>query len=458
MKRPRILIAGTQSGVGKTTITVGLMKALTKRKYNIQPYKVGPDYIDPGFHTLVTANRSRNLDSFFLGEEALLRLFFLTSKRATLSIIEGVMGLFDGKGKEGESSTARIAKILNTPVILIIDGKKLAQSAAAIAYGYKNLDRDLQLKGVIINNIASQGHYQMIKYSIEEKVGIKVFGYLPRQKELNLPERHLGLVPITESKDLGHYLDKLVAEIEEYVDLDEIIKIADDSTELEISSPKGISNLSKEKKFTVKLGVAYDRAFNFYYQYNLDLLKELGAVIKTFSPLKDKSLPDIDGLYLGGGFPESFLEQLAANKSLKEHIIQAIRSGLPTYAECGGLMYLCNQITDLSGKSFSMVGAVPARAIMTEKLQGMGYVKAQGLKDNILLKKGEEVKGHEFRYSKLVDLDDKRFAYRLFGGKGEDGRFAGYLQDNLLASYVHLHFGSNPLVAQRFLERCSAVK
>lgn len=449
MPIPRIVIAGTQSGVGKTTMTVGLMAALKRRNYQIQPYKVGPDYIDPGFHTLVTGNQSRNLDSFFLGEEGLTRLFLKTSEQADLSIIEGVMGLFDGKGKRGESSTARIAKILCSPIILIIDGRKLAQSAAAIAYGYKNLDPELEVKGVIINNIASESHYQMIKYAIEERVGLKVLGYLPRQQELRLPERHLGLVPITESGDLRTYLDKLVMLIESYLDLEEIIKIANQISGLNLIDPPD----KLKKKYQVKLGVAYDQAFNFYYRYNLDLFQEMGATIKTFSPLEDVKLPEVDGLYLGGGFPESYLEQLSANDSMKDSLREAIKSGLPTYAECGGLMYLCREIHDFSGNRFSMVGAVPACAMMTEKLQGFGYLKVQSLKDNALFFEGQEARGHEFHYSKLVDFDEN-FAYRLFGGKGQEGRTAGYCHQNILASYVHLHFGSNPHVVERFLTQC----
>ena len=456
MQIPRIVLAGTQSGVGKTTLAVGLMAALKRRGYQIQPYKVGPDYIDPGFHTLATGRRSRNLDNFFLGEEGLLRLFLQTGQKADLAIIEGVMGLFDGKGRTGESSTAQVAKIVKAPVILIIDGQKMAQSAAAMAYGYKNFDRELLVSGVIINNLASENHYQLIKYPLETKAGVKVLGYLPAQSELKLPERHLGLVPIAESEELGVYLEQLVSAIEQHIDLEQLMEIAIHAPELDLPAPTNNHNLLLPKQqFSVKIGVAYDQAFNFYYQYNLELLKEMGAVLKTFSPIKDRKLPDVDGLYLGGGFPESFLVQLATNNWLKKDIARAIKAGLPTYAECGGLLYLCQELSDLNGNCFSMVGVVPARAVMTSRLQGMGYVRVEAIRDNILFQQGNVARGHQFHYSRLDGLADDRPAYRLERGRGEGVRTGGYVRGNLLASYVHLHFGSNPFLAQRFIEQCS---
>jgi len=454
-KRARIVIAGTSSGVGKTTIAIALMASLSRKGLNVQPFKVGPDYIDPGFHTLVTNNNSRNLDSFFLGEDGVKKVFINASRGSDVSIIEGVMGLFDGKGRDGRSSTAHIAKVLKAPVVLIIDAGKMAQSGAALAFGYKNFDPGLEVKGVILNNVASEGHYNMLKGPIEEDVGLKVLGYLPRQKELRLPERHLGLVPISESYELKGYINKLISLVKEYIDLKELIRLSKVTDYLELKEKRVFR---AEKKYNVKLGVAYDEAFNFYYQDNLDLLKKLGAELIFFSPLKDKKVPDVDGIYIGGGFPESFLLDLENNEKMKESILRNIKKGLPTYVECGGLMYLTRKIRDFNHKSFSMVGAIPACTIMTDRLQAMGYVEAVAIKDHLLLKEKQRLRGHEFHYSTLLDIGDIDYAYSLTGGKGKDGRLEGIVINNLLATYVHVHFGSNPLIAERFLRKCETCK
>ncbi|MCK8826481.1 hydrogenobyrinic acid a,c-diamide synthase (glutamine-hydrolyzing) [Natroniella acetigena] len=454
---PRVVIAGTKSGVGKTTITIGLMAAFVEQGYNVQPYKVGPDYIDPGFHTIVTDNQSRNLDSYFLSEEGVRESFLNSAQEADISIVEGVMGLFDGKqGRKKQGSTAQIAKMLKAPVVLVLDVKKMAQSAAAMAYGYKNFDCDLNLAGVILNNVGSERHYEMIKGPIEEEVGVKVLGYLPSQQELELPERHLGLVPTAESEELTEYITQLTALITEYLDLEAVVELAKTSAELELAEQK---IFVETDEYDLTLGVAYDQAFNFYYQDNLDILENLGVKLEYFSPINDQKLPEVDGLYIGGGFPESFLEKLAANQSMKEKIYQQVEAGLPIYAECGGLMYLTEQIINFAQESFPMVGLIPAQVEMQDRLQAMGYVKAKACQDNLLLKAGEEVKGHEFHYSKLINLvDELDYSYQLFGGKGEDGRLEGLVMDNLLASYLHLHFGSNLQVARRFLDNCQAYK
>ncbi|TDX52990.1 cobyrinate a,c-diamide synthase [Orenia marismortui] len=447
---PRLLIAGTASGVGKTTLTMGLMGALKKRGYNVQPYKVGPDYIDPGFHKLVTGNSSRNLDSYLLGEEGVQECFLHAAKGADISLIEGVMGLFDGKkGRNDQGSTAHIAKILKAPVILIMDVAKMARSAVAMAYGYMNFDPKLHVAGVILNNVGSKGHYQMIQERIEEELGLKVLGYLPRQKNLELTERHLGLVPITESKELAVFVNRLTDLIEDYIDLDSLVALAEGTPKLEFKEER---IFIQSQEYDLTLGIAYDEAFNFYYQDNLDILENLGVKLKYFSPLKDHKLPEVNGLYIGGGFPESFLEQLAENNRIKEDIYRKVKAGLPTYAECGGLMYLAEEIRGFNSNCYSMVGVVPAKIEMMDSLQAMGYVKAKAVNDNLLLKEDETVKGHEFHYSKLIDLKEFNSAYQLYGGKGTKWRYEGFANKNLLASYVHLHFGSNLEIVKRFLE------
>lgn len=449
----RVVIAGTQSGVGKTTLSIGLMAALTKQGYDVQPYKVGPDYIDPGFHTLVTSNQAWNLDSCFLGAEGCKEIFQYSAPGSDIAVIEGVMGLFDGKNaKQGQGSTAHIAKILDAPVVLVMDVKKMARSAAAVAYGYKNFDPDLNLAGVILNNVGSEGHYQLVKNSLAE-VGVEVLGYVPYQSDLELPERHLGLVPTTESKELDDFIAQLVALIEENINLEQLLALSQPQSAVEVEER---TIFKEEQDYDLTLGVAYDQAFNFYYQANLELLANKGVSLKYFSPLTDNQLPEVDGLYIGGGFPESFISQLAANQSLQEDIYEQVTAGLPTYAECGGLMYLSEQVIDSQGNSFPMVGLISGQVEMTDSLQAMGYVEAKVVKDNILFKTGDKVLGHEFHYSKLSNVDsDINYSYQLWGGKGAAGRSEGIMRDNLLASYLHLHFANQPRFVDRFLTECS---
>lgn len=467
----KLVIAGSRSGVGKTTIALGLMAALKNRGLNIQPFKVGPDYIDPGFHTLVCANESYNLDSYFLGEAGVKACFDQKSKKADISIIEGVMGLFDGKGRDSVSSTAEIAKTLNSPVILIIDASKIAQSAAAVVYGYKNYDSKLNLKGLIINNISSPRHYKFLKEAVKAKMSdLKVLGYLPKNRDLELAERHLGLVPVTESRELKSYIQKLINLMEEYIDLDKVIEISSQAANNAAVLKKEVNNKAKEKnnlwefkeefknKITankIKLGVAFDQAFNFYYQLNLDILKAAGAELIYISPLNDKELrSDLDALYLGGGFPESFLKELAENISFKNDLKAKIKAGLPVYAECGGLMYLSSAVKNFAGQKYKMLDIISAEIEMTDKLQEMGYREVESLTDNLLFEKGEQARGHVFHYSKITQLAAGIQKNYLYQNQKE-----GYSSSaNVLASYLHLHFGSNLKLVQNFLLKALAYK
>lgn len=455
----KLLIAGTRSGVGKTTIALGLMAALKKRGLQVQPFKVGPDYIDPGFHTLICSQNSYNLDSYFLGAAGVQKIFSKLSAQADISIIEGVMGLFDGKGKDSVSSSAEIAKTVKAPVVLIIDARKIAQSAAAEVYGYKNYDQDLKLKAVIINNVSSKHHFQLLKTAIKAKMPeLKVLGYLPKNKDLKLPERHLGLVPVAESKELEQYLEKLTQIIEEYLDLENLLEIAaaESISAVKTEEPlKDFADLFQAdfKKSIgqnkLKIAVAYDQAFNFYYQANLDLFKELGVEVIEVSPLNDAQLPEVDAFYLGGGFPESFLAELEANKSFQASLKARAKAGLPIYAECGGLMYLCRSIENLAGTKYKLAALIPAEIKMTSKLQEMGYREITALSDSLLLKKGDQARGHAFHYSQITNIAaelERKYKYR--------DHLEGYSSlNNILASYVHLHFWSNPQIVENLLTR-----
>ncbi|RAK10577.1 cobyrinic acid a,c-diamide synthase [Halanaerobium saccharolyticum] len=451
----KIVIAGSRSGVGKTTLALGLMAALKKQGLKVQPFKVGPDYIDPGFHTLICGRNSYNLDSYFLGAAGVRRTFLQNSQQADISLVEGVMGLFDGKGKDSVSSTAEIAKTIKAPVILVIDARKVAQSAAAVVYGYKNYDPDLNLKGVIINNVSSPHHFKLLKEAVEAKMSdLKILGYLPKNQDLELPERHLGLVPVTESRELEIYIQKLTELMEEYIDLEGIIEISESDDLIEIDSAADFSSGFKDKikKAKIKIAVALDQAFNFYYQANLELLKAAGAEIIEISPLNDSQLPEVDAAYFGGGFPESFLEELALNKEFKNDLKEKISEGLPIYAECGGLMYLSSQVKDFEGNIYQMLDLIPAEIEMTSKLQEMGYREIEASADNLLLNKGEKARGHVFHYSKISKIEanvKRKYSYRKIR--------EGYSTlENILASYVHLHFASNPEMVNNFLLKALA--
>ncbi|MDD5878047.1 MAG: cobyrinate a,c-diamide synthase, partial [Clostridiales bacterium] len=335
----KILIAGTNSGVGKTTISLGIMQALTKRNLKVQPYKVGPDYIDPSYHTFITGRYSRNLDSYMLDDEKIKYIVKNASKDADISVIEGVMGLYDGYGIDlNDCTSSYTSKMLKTPVILVINAKAMAASAAAMVLGYKMLDENVNIAGVITNNVKSESHYNTLKEAIEKYTGVEVLGYFPPNKEFSLESRHLGLIPSVEMDCLKAKFDNLAEEIEKYINIDRIIEIAE-SEEFECSFDLN-EFIQKNKVRDKKIAVAYDKAFNFYYRENLELFEKLGMKIEYFSPMEDKKLPPCDYIYIGGGFPEVFAKELHENKEIREEIFKAYEKNIPIYAECGGLMYL----------------------------------------------------------------------------------------------------------------------
>ncbi|MDR1045084.1 MAG: cobyrinate a,c-diamide synthase, partial [Candidatus Adiutrix sp.] len=451
MKKPRLVLAGAHSGAGKTSISAGIMAALTRRGLNVQPYKVGPDYIDPAFHDFVTGRKSRNLDSWMLGEDTLRGLFLRQAPDSGqgLSIIEGVMGLFDGHQGAHIGSTAHVAGILAAPVLLIINGAAMARSAAALAHGFNSFQPDLKLAGVIVNRLSGPAHYELLRAFIEKEAGLPCFGYLRKNPNLALSSRHLGLVPSLEVPDLSRRLKILADEVAETLDLEGLISLAESAPEL--SGPARLATPEPEGR--VRLGLALDKAFNFYYQDGLDLLNDLGADLIPFSPLADQALPpDLDGLYLGGGFPEIFAAELAANESLRREIRELLEGGLPAYAECGGLMYLGQRLVDLEGRGHRMVGFFPQETIMTKKLQNFGYVELTFEKDNILGPAGSLVRAHEFHHSRLAGPEpDYAFTARKSESRSWPG---GLILRKVLASYPHLHFLANPKTAEHFVAEC----
>ncbi len=449
---PRFVVAAPSSGSGKSTVTTGLMAALARASV-VQGFKVGPDYIDPGYHTAAAGRISRNLDTWMVPIPQVLAGFGRAVAGADIAVAEGVMGLFDGyDAKTERGSTAQIAKLLHAPVVLVIDVGKMARSAGAIALGYRNFDPDLNVAGVICNNVGSEKHAMYVTQAIES-IGLPVLGCVPRNAQLRIPERHLGLQTAVErTAEIDAFLQLAGDEIATHIDMEWLWQIAKSAKPFEIDVTEPVTPSTQPP---VRLAVARDEAFCFYYEDNFDLLRQAGAELLFFSPLRDAALPEnIAGLYLGGGYPELYAAELAANVSMMDTIRQEIEDGLPTYAECGGLMFLTSSITDLENVVHPMIGVVPGRAQMVGKLT-MGYRKVTAVTDNLLLPATAKTRGHEFHYSDWVERpDDLPYAYQISPRIGQHVRQEGYAAGNLLASYVHLHFGANPMLAQNFVAAC----
>ena len=442
-KIPRIIIAATQSGSGKTTITCGILAALKSRGVDVQAFKVGPDYIDTGYHEIASGRPAHNLDSWLVGREMLGWIFFNALKSPTIAVIEGVMGLYDG-GAAGVSSTAEIAKILRAPVVLVIDAKSMGASAAAVALGFREFDKDLNLAGVILNRIGSDSHARMIVDALD-KIGVKCFGAVRRNAEFALPERHLGLVPTAEN-NFTATLEKISATVSEQVNLDALLELANAAPPLDFKV-----SAAEKVPVTCRIAVARDAAFNFCYGESLRVLENFGAEIIFFSPLEDETLPDADGL------PEMFAAELERNKKIRTDIRLAAENGLPVFAECGGFMYLMNSIADFSGKIFEMCGVIPARAAMTDRLQMVGYVDAEILRDCVIGRAGDKLHAHEFHFSIAQDSAGENIfdCTRLRTGRNYR---AGFAEKNIAASYLHIHFAGCTNAARNFVNACSNFK
>lgn len=457
MGKRRILIAGTGSGVGKTTVTIGLMAAMRKKGLCGQGFKCGPDYIDTSYHTAVTGRKSRNLDSWMLSPDCVREILVRGSEGADISIIEGVMGFYDGKDPlSDEGSSAEISILTGSPVVLVVDCSGMARSAAAMVKGYQALSGQVNIVGVIANKVGSEGHFHLIKAAVEAECKIPVIGYLTRESEIEMPERHLGLVPSIERGELEGFFHALAETVAKTVDVDLLYELAEVASELSIKSNASIFTSYPNKK--VRIAVAYDPAFHFYYEENLELLQKRGAELTFFSPLKNEEVPhDVDGLYLGGGFPEEFAPRLSSNTKSLDSIYQAVvKREIPTFAECGGYMYLCKELVTDGGETYPMVGVIPGIVRMQTRLAALGYREIKGLNGNFLLKEGEVARGHEFHYSSFHHETELPAAFETKGmrGKGTDG----YISKNLVAGYTHIHFCSNPGLVENWIQRCLEVK
>ena len=467
---PTVVIAGVRSGVGKTTIATGIMGALTRRGYAVQPFKAGPDYIDPSYHQVACGVPSRNLDTWLLPHPTVLELYGKASARRQISVVEGVMGLFDGHSSlDEEGSTAQLAKLLGAPVILVADASAVARSVAAEVLGYQQFDPALNVAGVILNGVASDRHLEFCQPQIEATTGLPVLGYLPRRAEFEQPERHLGLIPTVEGTVARQWYDALIAQIEETIDVGRIAELAgmvappapsahpepiEGHPELVEGRPPQVYPSEPQPKRAV-IAVAQDKAFNFYYQDSLDLLEAWGAEIVPFSPLEDTSLPQgVGGVYLGGGFPEMFAAELSANRPMLDSIRQAAARGVPIYGECGGLMYLGRSLTGFDDVAYPMAGLIPAVSAMSQSRLSLGYREVEARADGPLLSSGQQVRGHEFHWSTLEQPPHEgESVYRVVN---QGGRPDGFRAGSVWATYVHVHLGSAPGLAPRFVETCAA--
>jgi len=466
------VIAGERSGVGKTTVTLALLSSLSQKQRRIQSFKVGPDYIDPMFHQQVTGRPCRNLDPVLTSETYVRECFSRHIQGVDYALIEGVMGLFDGaSGRDDWASTAHVARLLQLPVLLVLDCSRLSRSVAAIAHGYRSFDPRIRLAGVVLNRVGSDRHLELLTDALEP-LQLPVLGVLRRQDNITIPDRHLGLVPTAEMTQLDTLIDRLAQLGDSCFDWERLLPLltppsppgvrGGTQTPSHLLPPLnkgglgGVLRVQGETKIPIRIAVARDRAFSFYYQDNLDILQQLGAKLVPWSPLTDTTLPEnVQGLYFGGGFPEVFAQQLAENTSTREAVQRAILTGVPTYAECGGLMYLCEQITDFEGQSWSMVGVLPTTTVMGKRLT-VGYRQATALQDSPLLNAGATVWGHEFHHSQLTAMPKKPlFETRGYDQKGQ-GKVAteGWRMHQLHASYVHLHWGGRPEIPAQFLQHC----
>ena len=450
---PRLVLGGVSSGVGKTTLTVALIAALRRRGLDVAPFKCGPDYLDPGYHELAAGRRSWNLDGWMMGHDAVLGTFGRAAGDADLALVEGVMGLFDGASPTGpEGSTAEIASWLSAPVILAADAGGMARSFAALCRGYADFDDETFVAGAIANRLGSKGHLDLLRRACaSDRRGLALMGGFPKDPEIAMPERHLGLVTADPSRLDASRLGRLADIADEWIDLDGLIELARSAPPLPAPSvPR-----ARGEDRRCRIGVARDEAFQFYYEENLHLLEAAGAKLVPFSPMADTRLPEVDGLYLGGGYPELHAEALAANASLRSDVLAFSRAGRPIYAECGGMMYLQRAITTLDGVRHRMVGAFDGVATMRPRRVALGYVEVELTRPSLLGNAGIRFRGHQFRYSDVKGCSSPS-VYRVRGRRGREATAQGYAVDRTIGSYGHGHWASHPQVADHLVAACAA--
>ena len=448
IKLPRFMLAAPASGSGKTTLTCAVLKALMNKGLKTAAFKSGPDYIDPMFHSRVIGTKSRNLDLFMLPEETVKYLLAKNGSGCEIAVLEGAMGFFDGMGTTLKGSAYDLARLTQTPVILVVNAKGAALSIAAMIEGFKNFRKDVYVAGAILNNVTAMS-YHFYKEAIEKETGIPLIGYLPHMENCNFESRHLGLVTAAEISDLQEIISRLAQQAEKSIDFGLLLKIAQ-------AAPALIyTDMQQQKLADIKIAVAYDKAFCFYYQDALELLEGLGAQLVYFSPLNDKTLPECDGLYLGGGYPELYAKALQDNTAMRACVKAALDGGLPCIAECGGFMYLMKTFRSKTGETFDWAGVVDGETYMTQKLNRFGYVVLTAKRDNLLCRKGGQINGHEFHYSDSTNNGDTFSVAKASGTKTWE---AVYTTPNLYAGYPHIHLWGNVEFARSFVVACRAYR
>ncbi|MCL6105969.1 MAG: cobyrinate a,c-diamide synthase [Actinobacteria bacterium] len=452
MDVPRLMVSAPHRSSGKTTLSIGLCAALAASGVKVQAFKKGPDFIDPMWLSAATRRDCRNLDLFMMGEDRVLESFAENGAGAGLAIVEGNMGLYDSIEVDGRGSTADMARTLGAPVILVIDTRNMTRSVAPLIQGFTGFEPDINIAGIILNKVSGSRHEDKLRQVIERYTDVEVVGAIRRHPEMGIIMRHLGLQPAGESLAPDDVVAKIGDIVAAGVDLKQIRRIAGSAPRLAAAPPADARPAATGRRPSVRLGIARDRAFTFYYPENLEALAAAGAELVPFSPTSDPELPPgLNGLYIGGGFPEVFMEELEANGSLREQIRAAAAAGMPVYAECGGLMYLARQIT-WKGKTRRMVGALPCDILMHEKPRGHGYVELRATGAGGWFEPGLKIRGHEFHYSEIVNAGEVGFAYDMLRGTGLDRQHDGIIYGNALASYTHLHALGSPGWAPGFVE------
>ncbi|MGK9458476.1 cobyrinate a,c-diamide synthase [Streptomyces sp. G6] len=451
---PRLVIAAPSSGSGKTTVATGLMAALAGRGLAVSPHKVGPDYIDPGYHALATGRVGRNLDAYLCGPELIGPLFLHGARGCDIAVVEGVMGLYDGAAGEGElASTAQVAKLLRAPVVLVVDASAQSRSVAALVHGFVSWDPEVRVGGVILNKVASDRHEGLLREAVDS-VGVPVLGVLRRAPQVDVPARHLGLVPVAEQRGAAvDAVDAMAAQVAGGCDLEALVGLARAAGPLPGGSapwapwPVPTHHPSRsDEKSTPRVAVAGGAAFTFSYAEHTELLAAAGAEVVTFDPLRDEELPEgTAGLVLGGGFPEVYASELSANEPLRKAVAELALSGAPVAAECAGLLYLCRELDGLP-----MCGVLDASARMSERLT-LGYRDAVAVSDSALAVAGTRMRGHEFH---RTVVEPGAGAAPAYGMRAPERRVEGFVERGVHASYLHTHWASEPGVARRFVERC----
>ena len=439
------MVAGTASGVGKTTVALALMAALRERGYRVQPFKCGPDFLDTGHQSAICGRTSRNLDTWMLDGAANRAIFASASRDADAAVVEGMMGLFDGAaGGTEEGSSAEIAKLLGLPVVLVLDAAKSARSIAAVVKGFECFDPELRFAGIVLNHVGSDGHYRLLETAIRSVTTTPLLGCLPADALIAIPERYLGL-HTTEETTPAEDLRAAFARVgQEHLDLAPLLTLSWAGTDPRSEA----ASAARVEQSHVRIGVARDKAFSFYYEDNLDLLREQGAEVVPFSPLTDVEIPrNLDGLYLGGGYPELYADALSGNTAMLAAIRAFAEAGKPVYAECGGMIYLGRKLTLLDGRNYTMAGVLPLEFEMTSRLVHFGYVEVEFAEDCLLGEKGTTVRGHSFHCSRVRLRSVMPTAYRLKYSLSGHVEPEGFYLKSVLASYVHLHFRGNPALA-----------